>query len=355
MEIIVFVGCSEWMTEYERVPYLEKRFSLNGLQVTKQKEYVESIVYIYTFNVAGYVLVLGMTWIVVNKNAPPVELDDDQLASLIGSLSKSKHKLQEEPPTNEVSQLIVQLQVYFTNPDQPGYATYTTINRYLTDIITTVINNNRSDKFQFEEPYTFKELAVLWTAYNVIGEILDWLSAKLRAQTDQNTTTVLRNMIAFGIDLLGIIISFRMREFTETDIYGRILPDRKKWGFLLKDRDKQVFSQLMHVFMDLGSITYLAASRLSGIQSLTQLPAMLDTMINLKFISQAYSGLVSYSESKVSPGWIAWLVQELGFLHENDHLPEKIQEISPFTWGIVGDLITVLTMGSIFYSGVVDG
>ena len=151
-----------------------------------------------------------MTWFIVNADNPEgKKYNEGQLQKLLGDMSNSSFlqiPVQTSKQGPELSQVIYLLQDYFTKPDHPGYSIYQAVNGYLVKILTSVFDENHLVKLEFKEPYTPKELALLWTSYNMLGEILDWLAGKLREQTNQKASSpsTLRGLISIFIDAMGL-------------------------------------------------------------------------------------------------------------------------------------------------------
>jgi len=245
-----------------------------------------------------------------------------------------------------------QIYQYFTNPLGGGYEWYQNIGGLIESTLIDLIKNTASQDYSFTQPYPRQELAFLWTAYNVLSEILEWLSGKLRGEfSDESQPGLMKPVISFFLNLGSIIVAIKMRELVETDIYGRELEDRNKWGFLLKDMDKQVLSQLMAVLMDTGAIfaSVLGDANSPISQALYKGGLTGNSLYNIQFINQAINGLIRYSSTPQAPGWIAWLAQELGFMQGNELTADFLGISLPEPFDLIYDVVTVLIMGNVMF------
>ena len=285
-----------------------------------------------------------MKWVVSNGRTSE-SYDSEQFYKLMNLTTDP----QEIDQVMDINSMVTMIQQYFTKQDQPGYPLYSTINNFVEDILCQLLKSVHPEYLKFEKPYSKKELALMWMALNIFSEILEWLSGELQSAGDN---LGIKSVSSLFLDSLSIIISLRMRELTETRIYGDVLEDRNKWGFLLKDVEKQVVAQLLNISLDVASFfsTMIKGNYGSVLSEAMTMIMAGSSAMNSVFIKQAYDGLMSYSSEKEGWGWIAWLIQELGYLSQDDFVSKTIGNISPISLSILGDVITVITMGMIFYN-----
>jgi len=256
--------------------------------------------------------------------------------------------LTDHSPDEILFSTMKQVQQYFIGSEGVGHQLYRRITQEFDRIMIQLLKSVNIDNLTFDPPYNQKELAILWISLNITSELLDWIVNILR-ERQRSENPIFSSVIAPLLDLLTLMISLRMRELTESEIYGRILEDREKWGFLLKDMETQTLAQLLSVVFDLGSLTSMvfnSKNLISTLQSMTEIGM---TGLNIHYIRQAYQGLMEYSSKKESIGWIAWLIQELDFLTQDDFLPRILGQRSPITLGIVENILMIVTMGLILY------
>ena len=313
-----------------------------------------------------------MTWVITTGSDETFEFSDEELLQYLqqmtgrdpSSLNDQLQKLKNGSSSDSAYQLIdtitslgishtSQIYDYFTNPSGGGYSWYQSFSSTIDKLLIDFIKQLDSDKYTFEKPYTRKELSLLWVAYNFISEILGWLSRTIRGKLSNSTRGpgLVKPAVSFILDLSSIIVAIKIQELTQNDIYSHVMELKDKWGFLIHDMNEQIISQLMAVLMDTGAIvadilgdtkSFLA----NGFFSAGELG---DALYHLKFMEQSIEGMIAYSNSEESTGWIAGMVQELGFIQDNDLTSGFLGIQVPVPYDLIFDLLMVMIMGDNLY------